>query len=182
MTPGRRLKWLNCSISAFFLIPAYILASFFHPSASTWIIGLFAGLLCANWFEYAYHRWLDHTPGLRWEKLHREHHKAPLDETHVNLGSTPFDTFMMFIVNCTPVVCADIWYQKGFSAPVMVAFVIYVLVMEEVHWRVHMGGYVPQWIKSYHLSHHAMGDTPTGGKTKFNIFVPIFDWVFGTMG
>jgi len=182
MIPGRRLKWLNCLISASFLIPAFILWLFFRPSAFTWIAGLCGGLLWANWFEYAYHRWLDHTPGLYWEKEHRKHHSKPEDEDHVNLGSSPFDTFLMFAVNCTPVACADIWYQTGFSAPVFVAFVLYVLVMEEVHWRVHMGGWVPKWVKTYHLSHHAMGEKPTGGQTKFNIFVPIFDLLFDTMG
>src|SRR5579863_10166908 len=72
---------------------------FFRPSAFTWIAGLCGGLLWANWFEYAYHRWLDHTPGLYWEKEHRKHHSKPEDEDHVNLGSSPFDTFLMFAVN-----------------------------------------------------------------------------------
>jgi hypothetical protein len=182
MTPGRRMKWLCCSTSASFLIPAYILASFFHPSATTWIIGLFGGLLWANWFEYAYHRWADHKPGSYFEKEHRKHHAHPEDEEHVNLGGGPALTAGMFIVNGLPVVLADIWLRVGFSAPVLVAFVIYVLAMEETHWRVHMGGWIPKWVLAYHLSHHAMGEEPTGGQTKFNIFVPLFDWVCGTMG
>lgn len=182
MMSGRRLKWLNCLTSASFLIPAYILWSFFHPSASIWIIGLLSGLLWANWFEYAYHRWLDHTPGTYFEKMHRLHHAEPRNGEHVNLGSNPFQTFMMFIVNCVPVVGMDIWLRIGFSTPVMVAFVIYVLTTEEVHWRCHMGGWVPGVVKEYHLSHHAMGEGPTGGQTKFNIFMPIFDVLFDTMG
>lgn len=180
MKNGLALKRINAAISLSFLAPAVLLGIFYRPSPLLWVVGFIAGFMWANWFEYFYHRWLDHTPGLYFEKKHRVHHKDPDDEISVNLGEG-LETFAMFIINCVPTVLLSLWTGIHFAAPVMVAFVAYVLLTEEVHWRVHMGGYVPDAIKRYHLSHHGVGVKPTGARTKFNIFLPVFDWIFGTI-
>jgi hypothetical protein len=54
-------------------------------------------------------------------------------------------------------------------------FVAYQVTVEEFHWRIHLGGWLPpglQWTREYHLAHH---DRPDG---RFNIFLPVFDAVF----
>lgn len=56
---GRALKRKNELTAALSgCLPAVVLG-FVSPSRfETWGIGLVAGFLWANWFEYAYHRWL----------------------------------------------------------------------------------------------------------------------------
>ena len=181
MTEGLRLKRINVAISSFFLVPAALLGLFYRAPLWLWIVGFIGGFIWANWFEYVYHRWLDHTPGLYWEKKHREHHKDPTDGIAVNLGDSGWTTTGMFVVNVIPTIALALWTGVHFAAPMILAFVAYVLTTEEVHWRVHMGGYVPAIIKRYHLSHHSIGANPTGARTKYNIFLPLFDWIFGTI-
>ena len=175
------MKRINALVSAMFTLPALAAALYWHPSILTWLVAVPLGLLWANWFEYAYHRWADHTPGLYFEKKHRVHHANPDDEDHHNLGDNPLTTIGMFLINWLPVLAADVHFKIGFSAPVLVAFVAYVLFMEEVHWRMHTGEWVPESWRTYHLAHHGLGPKPTGGRTKYNIFLPIFDWLFGTI-
>jgi hypothetical protein len=181
MSKGRLLKWLNAVVSMAFTIPATLVAFHWHPSLLVWLVSFPLALLWANWFEYAYHRWADHTPGSYFEKKHRAHHGRPEHEDHLNLGDTPLTTTGMFLVNWLPVLGIDLWLKVGFSAPVLFAFVLYVIVMEEVHWRMHTGEWVPKSWRKYHLAHHGQGEHPTGGHTKFNIFLPIFDWFFDTI-
>lgn len=178
---GIWLKRINAAISASFLVPVALLGLFYRAPIWLWIVGFVGGFIWANWFEYFYHRWLDHTPGLYFEKKHRTHHREPGDDVVVNLGNG-WETFAMFVINCIPTVALSLWTGIHFAAPVMLAFVVYVLTTEEVHWRCHIGGYVPECIKRYHLAHHGIGEKPTGARTKFNIFLPLFDWVFGTIG
>jgi hypothetical protein len=181
MTKGRWLKWMNATISASFVIPAVAALLHWHPSILTWLIASPVAILWANWFEYAYHRWLDHEPGSRFEREHRKHHAQPNNEEFHNLGDNPLVTMGMFVVNWTPVLIADLFLKIGFSAPVLFAFVLYVLVMEEVHWRIHENEWVPEAWRRYHYGHHGIGQGATGGRSKYNIFLPIFDWLFGTL-
>jgi len=174
MLNGRQQKLLNALISASFLIPAVILAVKFPLSPMHALLWFLTGLVWANGFEYIYHRWGDHTPGTRLERLHRVHHAKPSDEKHINLGSGGLATFLMFVVNGGPVVAADLWMHNGFSAPLLFAFVLYVVAIEEVHWRAHVGGWLPASLKAYHLDHHKH---PMG---RYNICFPLFDLLFGT--
>ena len=157
------------------LLPAFAMLHVFRPGLLNWIVSFVLALVWANWFEYFYHRWLDHTPGMYFEAKHRVHHAKPNSEEHTNLGDKPIMTAGMFVVNWIPVLIADLFLHWGFSGPVLVGFVFYVLVMEEVHWRAHHGGWIPASWREYHLNHHKRP------LTKFNIFVPIFDWLFGTI-
>jgi hypothetical protein len=50
--------------------------------------------------------------------------------------------------------------------------------VEEIHWRIHLGGWLPvglNWTRQYHLAHH---DIPSG---RFNVFFPVFDLLFGNI-
>jgi len=47
---------------------------------------------------------------------------------------------------------------------------------EELHWRIHMKGWLPWGLgfaRAYHMSHH---DTPN---THYNVFLPLFDFLLG---
>jgi hypothetical protein len=178
MVDGRTIKKRNAAISLCILLPALLIALHFHPSPLTWLLGILGGALWANWFEYAYHRWLDHTPGQFFEKKHRVHHAEPENDGHVNFGENIFWTFMVYFINGLPVVLTDfLWLRSGFSAAVLAAFVGYVLLTEEIHWRVHMGGWIPFNIgAAHHRMHHKRP------LTRFNVFLPLFDWLLGTMG
>jgi sterol desaturase/sphingolipid hydroxylase (fatty acid hydroxylase superfamily) len=181
MTKGRLLKRVNAMVSTMFVLPALAATMYWHPSLLVWLLSLPLAIVWANWFEYVYHRWADHTPGSYFEKKHRLHHGQPKNEAYHNLGDNPLTTIGMFVVNWLPVLGVDLWLKIGFSGPVLFAFVAYVLLMEEVHWRMHTGEWVPESWRQYHLAHHGMGEKPTGGRTKYNIFLPIFDWLFGTI-
>lgn len=59
------------------------------------------------------------------------------------------------------------------------AFAAYYLAAEEMHWRIHLGGWLPPGLRAlreYHLAHHDRPDA------RFNVFLPLFDWLFGTNG
>lgn len=177
MPTGKTVKRRNTIISLAVLIPAAILCHMFHPSALTWCIGIFGGLVWANWFEYFYHRWLDHTPGNFFERKHRAHHAEPEHDGHINFGENPIWTLAVYAINGLPVVLADLyWLHSGISAVLLTAFIFYVLLTEEVHWQIHTGGWVPfkSW-RDHHLAHHKRP------LSRFNVFFPLFDWLFRTM-
>ena len=57
------------------------------------------------------------------------------------------------------------------------AFTIYFILTEELHWRIHLGESLPPGFdkaRSYHLAHH------TRPNARFNIFLPLWDLVFRT--
>lgn len=58
----------------------------------------------------------------------------------------------------------------------LVGFTVYFISVEEIHWRIHLGGWLPPGLRrgrEYHLAHHDIPDA------RFNVFLPIFDLVFG---
>jgi len=62
---------------------------------------------------------------------------------------------------------------------VFLAFAIYFITVEEVHWRIHLGEWLPPVLgasRAYHLAHHARPDA------RFNIFLPLWDTLLGSMG
>ena len=163
------------------VLPAILLYAA-YPSHSLSLLSFIAGFLWANYFEYAYHRYLLHLPRTSLAKKHLEHHMsvgAANEAENVNLGSAPVWVALLFAINGVPVVLADL--LLGFrSAPcVLVAFSFYFILTEELHWRIHLGKPLPPGFnrtRSYHLSHH---NRPNA---RFNIFLPIWDLVFRTSG
>jgi hypothetical protein len=65
-------------------------------------------------------------------------------------------------------------FKNGWVAGAFVSFSLYYIAFEEIHWRTHMGGWLPAWLApaaKHHLRHHA---DDTG---RFNVFLPMFDWI-----
>ena len=160
--------------------PAVLLYAAFPARPAHLVISFIAGFVWANYFEYAYHRYLLHLPGTALARKHLEHHStvgAPNEAENVNLGSAPAWVALLFVINGVPVILADL--LLGFhSAPgVLAAFTFYFILTEEVHWRIHLGERLPAGLENtrhYHLSHH------TRPNAKFNIFLPLWDLVFRT--
>ncbi len=176
-----QIKKRNNAITALVcgLIPATILAQHQPPNSVRWLIGLIIGLVWANGFEYAYHRWLLHRPRSEFSKGHREHHAqvgTPEEAEHVNLGRSPLDIVLMFAINGAVMVPLDLLFHLWIAPGVFVAWTVYLVAAEEIHWRIHMRGWLPpglRFARAYHMSHH---DIPT---SRYNIFLPLFDWMFG---
>jgi sterol desaturase/sphingolipid hydroxylase (fatty acid hydroxylase superfamily) len=58
-----------------------------------------------------------------------------------------------------------------------VSFRAYLVVPEEIHWCIHLGEWLPLGLRTareHHIAHHDRADT------RFNVFLPLFDWLFGT--
>ena len=72
---------------------------------------------------------------------------------------------------------AEVLLKLRISPGIFIAFTVYVIAIEEVHWRIHVGGWLPSWLhfgREHHLIHH---DRPDG---RYNVFLPLFDWLLGT--
>ncbi len=75
--------------------------------------------------------------------------------------------------SCTAFILAWI-FKNGWVAGVFVSFALYYMAFEEIHWRSHMGGWLPAWLvpaARHHLRHHA------DDRGRFNVFLPMFDWI-----
>ncbi len=163
-------------------VPALILGLSSRAGPEEYVIGFLFGLLWANGFEYAYHRFLLHLPGNFFAKRHLEHHAVtgtPAEAEHVNLGGSPLAIFLLFVANGAPIVAADLAFKLGIAPAMLIAFAIYFVAVEEIHWRFHLGGWLPASLSSareHHLAHH---DRPDG---RFNVFFPLFDWLICSAG
>jgi len=160
--------------------PAALLAYLRPPSPMMWAIGLAAGFIWANFFEYALHRWIMHVPGTFGFEGHLLHHSSfdtPIEPLHVNLGGKVIYVVVMFVVNGAPVIAADWLLRVGFAPGMLVSYSLYFFLTEEIHWRFHMGGWLPGWLarsRARHMAHH---DRPN---RDYAIFWSIFDRLFGT--
>ncbi len=149
-----------------------------HPRAA--LIGFLAGMLWSNFFEYAYHRWILHWPETEAFERHGLHHSSvgrPNEPEHLPLGGSPKLVAMLFLVNGTPVVAADLLLRIGFASGVLLGFAVYMILSEDIHWRFHMHEWLPWFLtpaRHHHLLHH---DRPHGN---FSVFFPLFDKLFGT--
>ena len=159
--------------------PAAVLAYFRPPPLEMWLISLAAGFLWANFFEYALHRWLLHWPDSYPGKGHLLHHQSvgqPDEPLYVNLGGRPIFVVAMFVANGAPVVLLDrfdfVFLQAGFAPGALVAFSLYFILAEHIHWRFHIGGWLPVMLRpaqARHLAHHQRPNQD------FSIFLPLFD-------
>jgi len=163
-------------------LPGVLLAFYFHPSLARWLTGLVIGLLWGNAFEYAYHRWLLHRPRSCFGRGHLEHHMnvgTPDEAEHVSLGRSPWHIALLFASNGIFVVAADLWLGLRITPGIFVGWTAYLIAAEEIHWRIHMNGWLPpglRFARAYHMNHH---DIPN---TRYNVFLPIFDLMFGNSG
>lgn len=180
---GRATKRVN-ALTAILCggVPAVLLNRVFPSGLQRSLVGFAAGLLWANFFEYAYHRFLLHLPGAFFAQKHLGHHMTvgtPTEAEHVNLGGSPIWVSLLFAVNCIPVVIVD-WLLRLQIAPgVLVSFASYFIVTEEFHWRIHLGEWLPpgfRGARGHHLAHHARPNA------RFKIFLPFWDRLLGTLG
>ena len=176
-----RLKRLNSLTAILFGgLPAVILGLAFPGGPERYLAGFVLGVLWANAFEYFYHRSLLHSTVGTLAQHHLEHHAATgnADEAdHVNFGESPVWVALLFVINEVVVVAADLLLGFRIAPGMLVAFSVYFVLLEEIHWRVHLDGWLPPGLRSakiYHLRHHGRPNA------RFNVFLPLFDWVCST--
>jgi hypothetical protein len=175
---GLRIKRNNliaASLSG--LILAVLSVKFVAPSRSGFIFGLFAGFVYANGFEYCLHRFLLHCSHGIFSQQHMVHHatlKSPEAARYVNFSRNPWGVVAIFCANALPFFGVEWIFTNGWVAGAFVSFALYYNAFEEIHWRTHMGGWLPASLApaaKHHLKHHA---DDTG---HFNVFLPMFDWI-----
>ncbi len=180
---ARRVRFWNAVTAAFCgVLPALVLIRAYPARWRLLLAGFLIGLVWSNGFEYAYHRWILHWPKGTLGKGHLLHHSTlgtPYEPEHVTFGSSPLAVAMIFVVNGIPVILLDRVFNLRLAAGMLIGFAVYFIITEEVHWRIHLGGWLPPGLsaaRAYHLRHH---DTPDA---RFNVFLPIFDLLFGNLG
>jgi len=179
-----RTKKRNNSIVALLsgALPGVIL-TFYVPF--TWerlVLGLTIGLLWGNAFEYSYHRWLLHRPRSPLGKGHLEHHASigtPEEAEHVSLGKSPPYIAILFATNGTVAVLIDFLLRLWVTPGIFLGWTFYLIAAEELHWRIHMDGWLPpgfRFSRAYHMAHHEIPNS------RYNVFLPLFDLLFGSNG
>ncbi len=159
------------------LILVLISAEFAAPSRAGFLVGLLAGFVYANGFEYCLHRFLLHADRGSFSQQHMVHHStlgSPDAALYVNFSSSLWGVVGLFGVNALPFLILQWAFHTGWVAGVFVSFSFYYIAFEEIHWRTHMGGWLPRWVAPaarHHLQHHS-NDT-----VHFNVFLPMFDWL-----
>jgi hypothetical protein len=64
----------------------------------------------------------------------------------------------------------------GLMPGIFVGWTVYLTAAEEIHWRIHMEGWLPPGLgfaRAYHMSHH---DIPN---TRYNVFLSLCDFLLG---
>jgi Fatty acid hydroxylase len=177
---GRRKKRDNALVAILCgVVPAVILDFYFPANWVRWLVGFTVGLIWGNAFEYAYHRWLLHQPRSIFARGHLEHHRtvgSPDQAEHINFGRSPLNVVALFVGNGIVLLALGVSFHLRIAPGVLLGWAAYLIALEEVHWRLHMDEWVPpglRFARSYHLSHH---DIPN---TRYNVFFPLFDFLFG---
>ena len=132
------------------ILPALLLIHYDPWNWKRWLAGVIVGLVWGNGFEYSYHRWLLHRPKSFFSEGHREHHAqiGTLEQAeHVNLGSSPLDIVMMFATNGILAVVIDLVFHLEIAPGIFIAWTVYLVATEEIHWRIHMDGWLPPGLR-----------------------------------
>lgn len=162
------------------LLPAILLTCFIPGVARHWLTGFCIGLVWANGFEYAYHRWLLHRPHSSFSKGHLLHHSTtgqPDEREHVTLGSSALNIAILFLSHGIVLFPVDALLRLGVTPGVMAGWTAYLIAAEEIHWRIHLGEWLPAAMERsrvYHFTHH---DYPNA---RYNVFFPLFDLTLGS--
>jgi hypothetical protein len=178
---GRTKKRNNAIVAALSgALPAVILSFYFPFNWTRWVAGLMIGLVWGNAFEYAYHRWLLHRPRSAFGKGHLEHHAnvgTAEEAEYVSLGKSSVHIALLFASNGTVVILLDFLFGLGVSLGIFVGWTIYLITAEEIHWRIHLNGWLPpglRFARNYHMCHHGIPNS------RYNVFLPLFDLLFGS--
>ena len=136
---GLAVKRRNALTATIFggLLTALLLEAFsFKPAR--FLAGILLGLLYANAFEYFFHRFLLHWPGRTLAQYHMVHHSTwgtPGEPLYVNFAKNPLIVMLLFTVNALPIVVVEYALRAGFAPGMMIGFVVYFVLYEEIHWR-----------------------------------------------
>jgi len=126
---GRAIKRVNAWTAVLCGgLPAVAIDAFLLKGFGRWLVGFVVGLLWANLFEYAYHRFLLHLPGTFFAKRHLGHHATvgtPTEPEHVNLGSSPIWVVALFAIKGIPVGVVDLLFGFRIAPGILLAFTIY---------------------------------------------------------
>ena len=142
------------------------------------LAGFLAGVLYANAFEYILHRFFLHWGEGFLVQRHGLHHDtagAPEEPRYVNFATSPWVVVLVFVLNSALVLAVEILLHAGLAIGMFAGFTLYFIAYEEIHWRFHLGGWLPGWMRSarnHHMLHHG------GFEGRYNVFLPIFDWIF----
>src|ERR1700674_570550 len=120
------------------------------------VAGLLLGLVYANAFEYALHRFLLHWgEGLLVQRhaLHHDSGGSPDEARYVNFATSPLVVVLVFALNALPVFALQRLWHGGLGGGVFGGFTIYYILYEEIHWRIHLGR-LPVWLQF--ARHHHM--------------------------
>jgi hypothetical protein len=171
----KRHNLLAALLSGSFLVAVSV--RFFPPSVFGVLCGLVLGFFYANGFEYCLHRFVLHAGRGVFFEQHMVHHNtlhAPEAPRYVNFSSNPWGVVALFLANGAPFLALQWIFHNTWTAGMFASFALYYIAFEEIHWRTHMGGWLPGWLRGaarHHMVHHARD---TGS---FNVFLPIFDWL-----
>jgi hypothetical protein len=150
---GRAKKRNNAIVAIFSgALPGMVLTHYMHPGLERWVLGGTIGLLWGNAFEYAYHRWLLHRPRSSFGRGHLEHHMnvgTPEEPEHVSLGRSPFQIALLFAINGIVVIALDVFLSHRLAPGIFVGWTLYLIAAEEIHWRIHMDGWLPPGLVSH---------------------------------
>jgi hypothetical protein len=176
---GRTKKRNNAIVAVLSgAVPGLLLLHYLAFSWQRWLLGFTIGLIWANAFEYAYHRWLLHRPRSSFAKGHLKHHVnvgTPEEPEHVSLGKSPPYIAILFASNGAIVVGVDLLLHLGIASGIFVGWTIYLITAEEIHWRIHMNEWLPpglRFARAYHMGHHDIANV------HYNVFLPLFDLLF----
>src|SRR6266436_1257153 len=156
-----------------------ISVEFVAPSRAGFLFGLLVGFVYANGFEYCLHRFLLHCGHGVFSRQHMVHHttlKSPDAARYVNFSSNPWGVVALFCANALPFLVLERIFKNGWVAGAFVSFALYYIAFEEIHWRTHMGGWLPAWLAPaarHHLRHHA------ADAAHLHVFLALFAWIVG---
>jgi len=140
--------------------------------------GFLAGALYANGFEYVLHRFFLHWGEGFLVQRHGLHHDsagAAEEARYVNFATSPWVVVLVFVLNAIPVLALEFFFRPQLAVGIFAGFTVYFIAYEEIHWRFHLGGWLPRWMRAarnHHMLHHG------GFEGRYNVFLPIFDWIF----
>src|SRR6266481_8588690 len=158
-------------------ILVWVSLQFFSHSTFGILGGFLLGFFYANGFEYCLHRFVLHAGQGPFCQQHMVHHttlNSPEAARYVNFSSNPWGVVALFFANAAPFLFLQWIFRNSWTTGVFASFTVYYLAFEEIHWRTHMGGWLPKWLRPaarHHMIHHAQD---TG---RFNVFLPICDWI-----
>ena len=91
------------------------------------------------------------------------------------LISSPLNIVLLFVINGVPAfLIASLMGLWGILCGVLIGWTVYVIVTEEIHWRIHRNGWLPaglRFARAYHMSHHGIPNS------RYNVFLPAFDFL-----